>query len=76
MSFPSLRLVHHVANASIARRAEIGTKIRDSIEAQVKVVVAEWGESEDTKGFVANLRSVVQENDMLCRDAKIKLDNS
>ncbi|KAF9782398.1 hypothetical protein BJ322DRAFT_218546 [Thelephora terrestris] len=57
-------------------RAEIGTKIRDSIEAQVKVVVAEWGESEDTKGFVANLKGVVQENDMLCRDAKIKLDNS
>ena len=76
MGLPSPRLAHHVADAFATCRLEIEKSIRDSIEAQVKVTVAEWGASEDTKKFVKNLKSVAQENDALCREAQVKLDNS
>jgi len=55
---------------------EIETSIRESIEAQVKAVVADWGRSEDTKKFVQNLKGMAQEDDKLCREAQVKLDNS
>jgi len=55
---------------------EIETSIRESIEAQVKAVVADWGRSDDTKKFVQNLKSMAQEDDKLCREAQVKLDNS
>jgi len=55
---------------------EIAKSIKESIEAQVKVVVAEWGGSNDTKKFLENLRSVVHDNDVLIQDAQVKLDNS
>lgn len=57
-------------------RADIETKTRESIEAQVAIAVEEWGSSEETKKFVNDLKNVVRENDALCRDARVKLDNS
>lgn len=68
--------MHRVANAHATDRSEIEKTIKDSIETQVKVAVGEWGKSPDTKRFVESLKGMVQGNDVLLREAQIKLDNS
>lgn len=69
-------LVLRFADASPNPRAEIGKKINGSIEAQVKAIVGEWGESEDAKKLVASLKSLVGDNNVLRQEAQVKLDNS
>lgn len=42
----------------------------------MKIEVGEWGQSLATKKLVENLRGMVQENDILHKEARIKLGNS
>ena len=65
-----------VIETCTTRRVKIEKKITESVEAQVRAEVAEWGQSIETKRFVESLRKSVQDNDILRQEARIKLDNS
>ena len=57
------------------RRAEIEKKIAESVKAQVNMDVEDWGKSVETKKFVENLKRMMQENNVLHREAQVKLHN-
>lgn len=48
----------------------------ESVQAQVKIEVGEWGQSPATKKFIENLKNMTEENDVLFQEAQVKLDNS
>jgi hypothetical protein len=48
----------------------------ESIGAQVKIAVGEWGRSDATKTLVESLKTMTQENDVLYQEAQVKFDNS
>ena len=48
----------------------------ESVKAQVKIEVAEWGESAGAKRLVESLKNMVEGNNVLVQDAQIRLDNS
>ena len=48
----------------------------ESIKAQVKVEVAEWGQSPATKRLIESLKNMTEGNNVLVQDAQIRLDNS
>lgn len=50
--------------------------IKEGVESEAKTIVGQWGLSNETKGFVENLKTVIQQNDVLIRDARIQLENS
>ena len=60
----------------MTRRSKIEKKIMESVQAQVKIEVAEWGQSATTKKFIENLKAMTEENDVLFQEARVKLDNS
>jgi len=57
-------------------RSQIQKKIMESVEVQVKVEVDEWGRTVTTKKFIENLKNMTEENDVLLREARVRLDNS
>ena len=73
---PSLYLVRRVINTCTIHRLEIEQKIKGSIEEHVRTAVREWGVLEDTKKFVDSLKSLTQQNDVLCQQAQINFNNS
>ena len=48
----------------------------DSVQAQVKIEVGEWGQSAATRKFIDSLKNMTEENDVLFQEAQVKLDNS
>jgi len=46
------------------------------VEAQVKIDMREWGQSDPTKKLIGDLMKMAQDNDALRHDAQITLDNS
>jgi len=58
------------------RRNKIEKKITESVQAQVKIEVGEWGRSAAAKKFIQDLRTMTEENDVLFQEAQVKLDNS
>ena len=58
------------------RRNEIGVIIADSVAAEVKVEVADWGNKPGVPRLVSGLRKVLQENDALVASGRILLENS
>jgi len=57
-------------------RVQIEKRITESIQAQVKIEVGEWGQSAATRRFTDYLKNMVEENEVLHKEAQIKLDNS
>ncbi|KAF9650978.1 hypothetical protein BDM02DRAFT_1014666 [Thelephora ganbajun] len=56
--------------------AEIEKKITESVEAQVKIEVGQWGQSALTKKFAGGLKSMIQVNSDLHQEAQVIFDNS
>lgn len=48
----------------------------ESIKAQVKIEVAEWGQSPTTKRLIDSLKAMTEGNDVLVQEAQLRLDNS
>ena len=48
----------------------------ESIKAQVKIEVAEWGGSAAAKKLVESLKTIAEGNDVLIQEAQLRLDNS
>ena len=69
-------LGHWVIDLYSARRSNIEKKIMESIKAQVKVEVAEWGQSPATKRLIESLKNMTEGNNVLVQDAQTRLDNS
>ena len=73
----SLRFFGHcVVDTYTTRRNQIQNKIVESVEARVRVEVGEWGQSEFAKKLIGKLKNMTEENDVLIREAQVKLDNS
>jgi len=73
----SVRFVGHwVVDTYSVRRSKIEKKIMESVQAQVKIEVGEWGQSNAAKKFIENLKNMAEENDVLFQEAQVKLDNS
>ena len=58
------------------RRNEISVIIADSVAAEVREEVADWGNKPGVPKLVSGLRKVLQENDVLLANGKILLENS
>lgn len=71
-----LSVVQWTVDTRKTHRSRIDKKIMESVEAQVKIEVGEWGRSASTKKFVEKLEDMVKDNDVLFRQARVKLDNS
>lgn len=63
-------------DVSSTRRGKVEKKIMESVQAQVKIEVGEWGRSDTTKKLIENLKNMTEENDVLFKEARVKLDNS
>jgi len=60
----------------LAHRDQIQSIIADTIAAQVKTEMKDWGDKPRVVKFVDSLESVVEENDALLRESLIQLENS